>query len=119
MLDLRRVLASKPKPPTDAELTELWTPWGEKVAAGEKDVAPCTHPRPQCARERWASLNGMWECALVAVPDAAAAWRVAEPPVSPGKHRFQAAQIRAVVVIDNGFGIAKDDMTIIVARVRK
>ncbi|HIZ19029.1 MAG TPA: glycoside hydrolase family 2 [Candidatus Olsenella stercoravium] len=82
MLDLRRVLASKPKPPTDAELTELWTPWGEKVAADEKDVAPCTHPRPQCARERWASLNGMWECALVAVPDAAAAWRVAEPPVS-------------------------------------
>ena len=82
MLDLRRVLASKPKPPTDAELTELWTPWGEKVAADEKDVAPCTHPRPQFARERWASLNGMWECALVAVPDAAAAWRVAEPPVS-------------------------------------
>lgn len=82
MLDLRRVLASKPKPPTDAELTELWTPWGEKVAADEKDVAPCTHPRPQFARERWASLNGMWECAFVAVPDAAAAWRAAEPPAS-------------------------------------
>ena len=71
MLDLRRVLASKPKPPADVELTELWTPWGEKLMAGEKDVAPVSHPRPQLARERWGSLNGAWECAFVAAPDAA------------------------------------------------
>lgn len=80
MLDLRRVLASKPKPPADVELTELWTPWGEQVMAGEKDGAPVSHPRPQLARERWTSLNGPWECAFVPAPDAAGAWRGAEPP---------------------------------------
>ncbi len=80
MLDLRRVLASKPKPPADVELTELWTPWGEKLMADERDAAPVSHPRPQLARERWGSLNGTWECAFVAAPDAATAWRDAEPP---------------------------------------
>ena len=80
MLDLRRVLASKPKPPADVELAELWTPWGERVAAGDKDVAAVSHPRPQLARERWASLNGSWECAFVPASDAASAWRDAEPP---------------------------------------
>ena len=83
MLDLRRVLASKPEPPQDVELTELWTPWGARVASGEKDLAtaPASHPRPQLARERWTSLNGWWECAFVAAgPDAGAAWRTAAPP---------------------------------------
>ena len=80
MLDLRRVLASKPKPPADVELAELWTPWGERVAAGDKDMAAVSHPRPLFARERWASLNGSWECAFVPAPDAASAWRDAEPP---------------------------------------
>ena len=80
MLDLRRVLASKPKPPADVELTPLWTPWGERLRAGEKNGVPVSHPRPQLARERWASLNGTWECAFVSAPDAAIAWRVAEPP---------------------------------------
>lgn len=82
MLDLRRVLASKPKPPTDATLTELWTPWGEKIAAGGEDVASGSHPRPQFARKRWSSLNGTWECAFAVAPDAASAWRAAEPPAS-------------------------------------
>ncbi|MDO4429358.1 MAG: glycoside hydrolase family 2 TIM barrel-domain containing protein [Atopobiaceae bacterium] len=80
MLDLRRVLASKPKPPPDAELAELWTPWGERVMAGEADGAPVSHPRPLLARERWASLNGPWECAFVPESDAASAWRTAAPP---------------------------------------
>ena len=80
MLDLRRVLASKPKPPADVELAELWTPWGERVMAGEKDGAPVSHPRPQLERERWTSLNGLWECAFVPAPDAASAWRAATPP---------------------------------------
>lgn len=82
MLDLRRVLASKPKPPTGAELTELWTPWGEKIATGGEDVASGSHPRPQFARKRWSSLNGTWECAFVVTPDAASAWRAAESPAS-------------------------------------
>ncbi len=80
MLDLRRVLASKPKPPADVELTTLWTPWGKKVAAGEKDDAPVSHPQPLLARERWTSLNGSWECAFAPAPDAASAWRGAKPP---------------------------------------
>ena len=80
MLDLRRVLASKPKPPVDADLTPLLTPWGEKIMAGEKDAASVSHPRPQFARDSWMSLNGMWECAFVPAPEAAESWRSAEPP---------------------------------------
>ena len=80
MLDLRRVLSKGVRKPDRPELAELWTPWGEQVRAGEKDVSSCSHPRPQLARERWASLGGTWECAFVAEPDAAAAWRTAAPP---------------------------------------
>ena len=80
MLDLRRVLASKPMPPTGAELNPLLTPWGEKIMNGEKDGVPVSHPRPQFARDSWISLNGTWECAFVAAPNAAADWHTAEPP---------------------------------------
>ncbi len=80
MLDLRRVLSKGVRKPERPELAELWTPWGEQVRAGERDVSSCSHPRPQLARERWESLNGTWECAFVPAPDAAAAWRTAEPP---------------------------------------
>ena len=80
MLDLRRVLASKPKPPADVELTPLWTPWGERLASAEKNAAPVSHPRPQLARKRWTSLNGSWECAFAPAAHAATAWRTAEPP---------------------------------------
>ena len=81
MLDLRRVLAKGLRKPDQPELAELWTPWGEKIAAGEKDVSSCSHPRPLFARERWRSLNGTWECAFVPAADAACAWRTAEQPV--------------------------------------
>ena len=80
MLDLRRVLASKPKPPADVKLSTLWTTWGEKIMAGEKDDVPASHPRPLLARERWFSLNGTWECAFVPTSDAASSWRTAVPP---------------------------------------
>ncbi|MBM6775532.1 glycoside hydrolase family 2 protein [Olsenella profusa] len=82
MLDLRRVLASKPKPPQDVELTELWTPWGEEIVSGEKDLtsAFASHPNPQMERAAWTSLDGTWECAFVSAPDAARAWRTATPP---------------------------------------
>lgn len=81
MLDLRRVLASKPKPPESVELAELWTPWGEKIMeAGRDAAAPVpSHPRPLFARERWGSLNGPWECAFAPARDAAS-WRDHEPP---------------------------------------
>ena len=82
MLDLRRVLASKPKPPESVELAELWTPWGEKIMeAGRDAAAPLpSHPRPLLARERWGSLNGPWECAFAPACDASSAWRDREPP---------------------------------------
>ena len=61
MLDLRRVLKSKPKPPEDVRLTPLWTPWGEKIAAGERDLEPPSHPRPLLARDAWSSLNASFK----------------------------------------------------------
>ena len=79
MLDLRRVLASKPRPPEDVELTPLWTPWGERVASGEEPLAR-SHPRPLLARDAWGTLDGWWECAFAPSSDAARAWRDAEPP---------------------------------------
>ena len=51
MLDIKRVLASKPRKPEHVELTTLLTPWGEKVAAGEKDASLASHPRPQLVRD--------------------------------------------------------------------
>ena len=80
MLDIKRVLASKPRKPEHVELAALWTPWGEKIAAGEKDLPPASHPRPQLARDAWTSLNGIWECAFVFASDAVTSWRAATPP---------------------------------------
>ena len=80
MLDIKRVLASKPRKPEHVELTTLLTPWGEKVAAGEKDASLASHPRPQLVRDAWTSLDGVWECAFVFAPDAASAWRASTPP---------------------------------------
>ena len=54
MLDLRRVLASKPRKPEHVELTALWTPWGEKIAAGEEEGCP-RRPIPAL---RWRATSG-------------------------------------------------------------
>lgn len=78
MLDVKRVLASAPRAPQKVELRELFTPWGERIAAGKERVA--LHPRPQFARESYVSLDGWWECAFVACEDAANAWRHANAP---------------------------------------
>ena len=80
MLDLKRVLASKPRKPEHVELTTLWTPWGEKIAAGQGDLPPASHPRPQLERDAWTSLDGWWECAFVHAEDAGDTWRLATPP---------------------------------------
>ena len=56
MLDVKRVLASAPRAPQKVELRELFTPWGERIAAGEERVA--LHPRPQFARESYVPLDG-------------------------------------------------------------
>lgn len=80
MLDVKRVLASAPRAPQDVALRELYTPWGERIAAGEERVAG--HPRPQFARESFVSLDGWWECAFVACEDTASAWRRASAPTA-------------------------------------
>lgn len=82
MLDLKRVLASKPGRPEHVELNKLWTSWGEKIAAGEKDLPAASHPCPQMARDSWTSLDGWWECAFVDADDTSRAWRVATPPLA-------------------------------------
>ncbi len=66
MLDVCRVLKSAlaPKP---GKLTELLTPWGEQL---DRTRPLPEHPRPTLVRDRWASLNGPWEYAFVALDSA-------------------------------------------------
>lgn len=78
MLDIKRVIASAPRKPEDVELRELFTPWGEALAAGGERER--VHPRPQLAREGFRLLDGWWDYAIVAAPDAASAWRDAGQP---------------------------------------
>ena len=50
MLDIKRMLASAPHKPEDVELQELFTPWGEALAAGdERQAGPS--PASACTRE--------------------------------------------------------------------
>lgn len=78
MLDIKRVLASAPRKPQDQALQPLFTPWGERLAAGAEQ--PALHPHPQFAREKFQVLNGWWEFAITASEDAQTAWREARPP---------------------------------------
>lgn len=79
MLDLKRVLASKPRKPKDATLASLTTVWGEGL-----DPAHVLeeHPHPQFARDAYATLNGHWDYAFVADEDAATSWRTATAPAT-------------------------------------
>ena len=61
MVDLKKVLASKPKPHAQRKLTQLSTPWGEGL--DQACVLP-EHPNPQFARNTFRVLNGRWECAF-------------------------------------------------------
>ena len=73
MLDIKRMLASAPHKPEDVELQELFTPWGEALAAGDERQA--VHPRPQLARENFELLDGWWDYAIKTADEAADAWR--------------------------------------------
>ena len=64
MLDIRRVLASAPKKHTEETLNPLTTVWGEALDAS--NVLP-EHPRPRMQRDEYATLNGVWEFAIVPV----------------------------------------------------
>ncbi len=79
-LDVVRVIKSIPKDREPEELAPLMTPWGEALAADHDAVPLAHHPRPQLARERTYLLNGWWQHAFVASPDAADTWRIARPP---------------------------------------
>ena len=61
MLDIRRVLAAKPKEHKDVKLMRLMTPWGEQIDPA--NVLP-EHPTPQFARAHYEVLNGWWDCAF-------------------------------------------------------
>ena len=61
MLDIKRVLAAKPKEHKDVTLTRLMTPWGEQV---DPENLISEHPHPQFARAHFQVLNGWWDCAF-------------------------------------------------------
>ena len=66
MLDIRRVLAAKPKPHEDVRLRQLTTEWGERL---DREAVLPEHPRPQFAREGVTVLNGMWTCGFARLAD--------------------------------------------------
>lgn len=61
MLDLKRVLAAKPRKHEVPKKAELSTPWGEQL---DPSAVLAEHPTPQFARERWQNLNGYWDYAI-------------------------------------------------------
>ena len=64
MLDIKSVLAAKPKEHKDVELTRLMTPWGEQIDPAN---VLSEHPHPQFARAHYEVLNGWWDCTFVTV----------------------------------------------------
>lgn len=61
VLDLKRVLASKPRKHDPEPLKPLFTPWGERL---EAQSVLQEHPRPQFARNGFIALHGRWEYAI-------------------------------------------------------
>ncbi len=72
MLFLERVIKSGFHKPYTGELTQLITEWGE--ALDSANVLP-EHPDPTMERDRWMTLNGVWNYAFVACDDPATAWK--------------------------------------------
>lgn len=79
-LDIARVIKSIPKEHEKEELAPLMTSWGEELAANLETVPFPEHPRPQFARKRVWILNGWWQYAFVACPEASSRWRDERPP---------------------------------------
>lgn len=77
MLNLKKVLAAKPRKHDQGEMNRLTTPWGEKL-----DPANVLqeHPRPQFARQDVRILNGLWDYAFQLNEHANVMWRTAQPP---------------------------------------
>ena len=58
MLDIKRVLAAKPRPAEKIELNHLSTKYGDALDASR---VLSDHPHPQFCRDSFFSLNGWWE----------------------------------------------------------
>jgi hypothetical protein len=93
MLDIKRVLKAAPtKKRSQEPMKQLWTAWGERIAgewlsdnAGNKAFNPAEvgerelrknrvpildeHPRPTMVRGNHTMLNGLWDYAIVSVPE--------------------------------------------------
>lgn len=69
MLNLKQVLAAKPKPHKDTKLTPLKSPWADSVTP---DNVLSEHPNPQFERSSFISLNGTWSYALRDCPNSLA-----------------------------------------------
>ncbi len=101
MLDIKRVLKAAPtKKRSQEPMKQLWTAWGERIAgewlsdnAGNKAFNPAEvgerelrknrvpildeHPRPTMVRSNHTMLNGLWDYAIVSIPESenASKWR--------------------------------------------
>jgi len=70
MLDIKRVLAAKPKEHEDVELMQLRTSWGQSIDPAH---VLAEHPTPQFARAHYEVLNGWWDYTFVRVSSGAPA----------------------------------------------
>ncbi len=83
-LDLFRVARSMPHASPGQTFAPLTTVWGEALdpdRLGESEP----HPRPQLRRDRWQSLDGWWDYAIVKTNGASAArgaWHTATQPTA-------------------------------------
>lgn len=93
MLDIKRVLKAAPtKKRSQEPMKQLWTAWGERIAgewlsdnAGNKAFNPAEvgerelhknrvpildeHPRPTMVRGNHTMLNGLWDYAIMSIPE--------------------------------------------------
>lgn len=77
MLDIKRVLAAKPRKHERQQPNALLTPWGEAL---DPQRILQEHPRPQFAREDIRVLNGAWDYAITPAPNTSEPWRNATAP---------------------------------------
>lgn len=87
MLDIKRVMASRPREHEQEPLLPLTTPWGQRIVDGDvagRDIL-AEHPHPQFARSSFTSLNGWWEYAIVDAGSPELARRTWDSAVPPNR----------------------------------